>query len=216
MGCKLPPFAFWGPEELEHSVVEGECEEIARRGLGWMVTDYRSGEFITEGSVRFILRCGNYRRLGTGRGKLYAESLIILRDGQNVPGHFHPERTKDLMNRSGGRLCLRLYPCSGGLSDAAERVEVASDGQRRYLERDEKLVLLPGGSVTVAAGMGHELWAESGDVLVSEISIAGNMLADSTFIEAGEDVVPDIDEDETPRRLLICDYPGRFPDLTNG
>ena len=40
-GYVLPPFAYWTPDEMK-AAAHGE---IARRGMGWDITDYGQGKF---------------------------------------------------------------------------------------------------------------------------------------------------------------------------
>ena len=212
----LPPFAFWAPERLIREVRDGDCEEIANRDLGWLVTDFGLDDFISEGMLSFSLRGGNPLRLGTGRGKLYAEKVIIQRKSQGTPYLRHIVRTKDIANRGGGKLCLSIYLCAeDGDLDREQVVPISVDGRRRRLAPGAKLSLAPGESVTLPPGAYHSYWAEEADVLAIEVALAGSELSDNYFHEQAC-LLPSIDEDEAPRRLLVCDYPTSFPELTRG
>ena len=72
----LPPFAAWTIEDWNG--VGLEAQEIALRGLGWDVTDFGSGDYGRCGLLLFTIRNGDPRDLELGRGKLYAEKLLVV------------------------------------------------------------------------------------------------------------------------------------------
>ena len=57
MNFKLPPFAFWSPEEW--AAKGHEFDEIRDNMLGWDITDFGSGDFNHTGLFLFTLRNGN-------------------------------------------------------------------------------------------------------------------------------------------------------------
>ena len=61
------------------------------------------------GLVLFTIRNGNPRNWETRTGKLYAEKIMLVEDGQITPMHFHWKKMEDIINRGGGQLALQLY-----------------------------------------------------------------------------------------------------------
>ena len=57
----------------------------------------------------FTLRMGDWRRLATGRGRLYAEKALLAEDGQRTPHHYHIVKTEDIVNRGGARFVVELF-----------------------------------------------------------------------------------------------------------
>lgn len=106
-GFRLPPFAYWTPESWRAR--GAEVREIAERRLGWDITDYGTGDFAKIGLFLFTLRNGDPAALTTGKGKAYAEKLLISDEKQVAPMHFHKVKTEDIINRGGGDLAIQLY-----------------------------------------------------------------------------------------------------------
>ncbi len=77
---KLPPFAFWTPEEWQDKGVEA-CE-IRDNQLGWDLTDYGEDSYGEMGLLLFTIRNGNY-----GRPKDYPKGYARCR--------FHSNHTTD-------------------------------------------------------------------------------------------------------------------------
>lgn len=124
-GHLLPPFAYWSPARLERE----NHAEIVARGLGWDITDYGLGDFATTGLFLFTTRNGRVADLRTGQGMLYAEKIMISRDGQITPMHRHRSKTEDIINRGGGRLVLELWASApDGTIDRGRPVELLADG----------------------------------------------------------------------------------------
>jgi D-lyxose ketol-isomerase len=158
------------------------------------------------GLFLFTLRNGNAANLATGRGKLYAEKIMISRRDQLSPMHRHDIKTEDIINRGGGRLVLELFMSdrSGGINREAE-VVVETDGIPRRLPAGGKLRLSPGESITLLAGVWHSFVAEEEDVLIGEVSTVNDDLTDNVF-EQPIGRFAEIDEDEEPLHLLVSDY----------
>ena len=85
MNIKLPPFAFWSPEEWAEK--GHEYDEIRDNLLGWDITDFGSGDFKNTGLFLFTLRNGNLA--DKKYTKPYAEKLLISDVNQVTPCHFH-------------------------------------------------------------------------------------------------------------------------------
>jgi D-lyxose ketol-isomerase len=86
-GFYLPPFAYWTPDDW--SKKGPEVSGIVDNMLGWDITDFGLGDFHQIGLFLFTLRNGNIRNSKTVPGKLYAEKIMIVEDGQVTPMHFH-------------------------------------------------------------------------------------------------------------------------------
>ena len=204
-GFHLPPFAHWTPDMFRAR--RAEVGGVVERGLGWDVTDFGRGRFESEGLVLFTVRNGRLSELRLGRGMLYAEKIIVLRIGQTCPMHRHNLKTEDIINRGGGTLALQLFMSeSRGGIDASQTVTVETDGRERSLPAGSTVRLEPGESITLRAGVWHAFWAEREDVLVGEVSTVNDDRTDNVFRDPiGR--FPEIEEDATPTRPLVIDYP---------
>jgi D-lyxose ketol-isomerase len=203
----LPPFAYWTPEEW--ATKGEEAREIADCMLGWDITDFGQGDYPRIGLFLFTLRNGRPENLRSGRGKTYAEKLLICDVDQITPFHFHWTKTEDIINRGGGRLAIQLYNSTGDEKLADTEVTVSIDGVHRSFPAGSTLHLSPGESITLPTGLYHTFWAVDGRVLVGEVSMVNDDNRDNRFLDPiGR--FPDIDEDEPPLYLLVGDYPRYF------
>ncbi len=101
----LPRFAHWSPAEWTAN--RQKAAEIFETNLGWDITDFGSGDFEKIGAVLFTIRNGVHDKPGVGSP--YAEKLILLKDGQYLPCHYHAVKTEDIINRGGARIFMKLY-----------------------------------------------------------------------------------------------------------
>ena len=202
MKFKLPPWAYWTPEEWKG---KGEsCREIVDNMLGWDLTDFGSGDFLKKGLILFTIRNGN-----PGKDKkIYAEKIMIVEERQETPMHFHWRKMEDIINRGGGNLVIELF-ASDDQEDFSDKVlEVKTDGVKRTVEPGGSVVLTPGESICLEQGMYHRFYGEEGKgkVLVGEVSAVNDDSIDNRFNpEVGR--FPEIEEDEAPVYLLASDYP---------
>src|ERR1700678_4086945 len=120
----LPPFAFWTPEQWRQAGPEADEARACR--LGWDVTDFCADRFEQFGNLLFTIRNG----LPSGQGKPYAEKLMLVREGQHVPLHFHFKKTEDIINRGRGVLTVELYNSTKGNGCGDSAVTVWCDGIR--------------------------------------------------------------------------------------
>jgi hypothetical protein len=201
MKFRLPPWAFWTPEEWKKH--GKECREIVENMLGWDITDFGSGDFSRRGLFLFTLRNGK-----PGRGpKPYAEKIMIVEENQETPYHFHWQKAEDIINRGGGNLVIELYGSAADGSFSEEPVTVRIDGIERRVESGGTVVLTPGESICLEPGMYHRFFGENGrgTVLVGEVSAVNDDTTDNRFYEElGR--FPDLVEDEEPLHLLVSDY----------
>jgi D-lyxose ketol-isomerase len=199
----LPPFAYWKPDEWADK--RATASEIVECGMGWDITDFGRGDYANCGLFLFTLRNGRLENLKVGQGKVYAEKVLIVGEGQVTPMHFHWIKTEDIINRGGGKLAVKLYNSTeeGGLADTP--ILVRLDGVERTLPAGEIVRLAPGESITLTPGLYHEFWGEEGRVLVGEVSSVNDDHTDNRFHESvGR--FPTIEEDEPPLYLLVGDY----------
>jgi len=201
---KLPPFAYWSPEEWKNK--GPEADEIRDCMLGWDVTDFGGGDFQKLGLVLFTIRNGH---LTDGRyPKTYAEKLLIVGEEQLCPMHFHWNKTEDIINRGGGNLVIELYNSTADDKLADSDVEVSLDGVRHVLKAGSTVTLTPGESICLPCRLYHKFWGEKGKgtVLVGEVSAVNDDNTDNCFLEpVGR--FPAIEEDEEPLYLLFTEYP---------
>jgi D-lyxose ketol-isomerase len=204
-GYRMPPFAYWSADEMRERV-SSDSTAILSGNLGWDITDFGSGDFAKTGLFLFTVRNGSAEDLKQGRGMLYAEKIMIVRDRQLTPMHHHVIKAEDIINRGGGELVLELFNVApDGSVDGESVVEVATDGRMRRLKAGEHLRLGVGESVTLLPHHWHAFWGEGGDVLVGEVSTVNDDNTDNIFRDpVGR--FADIEEDDQPLRLLVSDY----------
>ena len=186
---KLPPFCHFTPEDWKEK--GGEYDEIRDNMLGWDITDYGLGRFDEVGFSLITLRNGNLKM--DKYTKTYAEKLLYIKEGQMAPMHFHWNKMEDIINRGGGNVLIRVYNST-------------EDGQ--FADTGTQVKLQPGESITVYPYMYHDFELEpgTGPVLLGEVSMCNDDENDNRFYEPiGR--FPEIEEDETPYRLLCTEYP---------
>jgi D-lyxose ketol-isomerase len=202
-GFHLPPFAYWTPEDWQSK--GAEVEEIVTTHLGWDITDFGSGNFQQCGLFLFTLRNGKPSNWDTRSGKLYAEKIMVVEDGQITPMHFHWTKMEDIINRGGGKLVIQLFNATANEElDNINTLQVSIDSSRKTLTPGEIVSLAPGESITLAPYCYHAFWGE-GRVLVGEVSLINDDSSDNRFHQA-HGRYPDIIEDVPPLHLLCTDY----------
>lgn len=203
-GFELPPFCKWTPQEWESK--NHEYDEIRDNQLGWDITDYGLERFDEIGFSLITLRNGN---VNDGKyTKTYAEKLLLLKEGQMAPMHFHWNKMEDIINRGGGNVLITVYESDkdGGFADT--EVTVNCDGRQFTVPAGTQVRLTPGESITIYPYMYHDFHVEkgSGTVLLGEVSMCNDDNSDNRFYEPiGR--FPKIDEDESAYRLLCNEYP---------
>jgi len=204
MSFKFPPFAFWKPEEWKDK--GAEYNELRRNMLGWDITDFGSADFYRIGLLMFTIRNGNFN--DPGCVKPYAEKLLIVREEQVTPYHFHFRKMEDIINRGGGNLMVRVYNSGEQERFADTPVNVSTDGRNYTVPAGTTIRLTPGESITLPRGQYHSFWGEKGCgmALIGEVSTVNDDRVDNRFYDpVGR--FPDIEEDEPPQYLLGMDYP---------
>ena len=202
-GFRLPPFAFWSPEEWKAR--GGEYDEIRENQLGWDLTDFGSGDYEKTGLLLFTLRNGNIR--SPANKKNYAEKIMVGLPGQITPYHYHLGKMEDIIHRGGkGTFCIQLYASLGpNTLDEKGPVPVAVDGRNFTVPAGEVIRLSPGESITLFQGVFHQFWAEGSRLLMGEVSMVNDDHGDNYFLSAAGRF-PEITEDEKPIHLLAGDY----------
>lgn len=206
MNFKLPPFAFWTPEDWKDK--GKEYDEIRDNMLGWDITDFGYGDYKKIGLLMFTLRNGNFS--DKKYVKPYAEKLLIVEEEQITPFHFHWSKMEDIINRGGGNLIVQVYNSTEDEQFADTPVEIMVDGRHFQIEAGGTVRIMPGESITLPSGQYHKFWGEkgTGKILLGEVSKVNDDRVDNRFFEkTGR--FPEIEEDVLPLYLLSNEYPAK-------
>ncbi|MBE6724331.1 MAG: D-lyxose/D-mannose family sugar isomerase [Ruminococcaceae bacterium] len=198
---RLPPFCDipagkW--KTLGH-----EYDEIRERMLGWDITDFGSGDFKKTGLQLVTIRNG---KIGDPESKTYAEKIMLVREGQVTPLHFHWSKMEDIINRGGADLAVRVWLSDENEGLSEKDVPVTTDGITRIVPAGTVLRLKPGESITMQRYLYHSFWGEGGDVVVGEVSMVNDDAKDNRFYE-DQPRFSEIEEDEPAEVLLCNEYP---------
>ncbi|TDD70089.1 D-lyxose/D-mannose family sugar isomerase [Jiangella aurantiaca] len=199
-GMPLPGFAGWTRADWLAAALTPAARPALERGLGWDVTDFGRGEFDRVGLVLCTLRNGTPAERDAGAGQTYAEKFLVAQDGQETPMHLHRRKTEDIINRGGAALVVELRPESGD-GDVVTLV----DGFERAVSAGSRVLLEPGQSIQVPAGVYHRFWADGGVVLAGEVSAVNDDVDDNIFADPFPRY-PSLDEDAPARYLLVSEY----------
>lgn len=202
---KLPPFGLWTPEEWSHR--GNEADEIRENQLGWDLTDYGEDDFLSMGLLLFTIRNGNYKNRSK-YPKGYAEKIMIVKEDQVCPMHFHWKKREDIINRGGGNLVLELYLADKNEQLSDELFTVSVDGVHRQCKAGELITLTPGESICLEPFMYHRFFGEEGKgaVIVGEVSDVNDDDNDNRFLNPLKRF-PVIVEDVKAVHLLCNEYP---------
>lgn len=205
-GFEIPPFCKWTPKDWETK--GAEYDEIRECMLGWDITDYGLGDFDKVGFSLITIRNG-CRAMPDKYPKVYAEKLLLLKEGQYSPNHFHWFKTEDIINRGGGNVLIRVYNSLPDESiDYESNVTVHCDGRTFTVPAGSQVRLTPGESIHIQQYLYHDFTVEAGtgDVLLGEVSQCNDDNTDNRF-NPPVGRFPEIEEDEEPYRLLCNEYP---------
>lgn len=206
---KLPMFGYWTVDDWASHACE--TDNIRAIMLGWDVTDFGGGNFGATGATLFTLRNGCHD--DASRGTPYAEKLIILQHEteQEIPFHFHANKTEDIINRVGGVLTLELYnSMPGGDLDKTTGITVKMDGIIKTFPAGVIVEVEPGCSITLTPGIYHRFWAKKGcgDLIVGEVSSINDDRTDNHFLKEQKRFTQ-IEEDE-PAIWPLCNELYKF------
>jgi D-lyxose ketol-isomerase len=201
---RLPPFAYWTPEDWKSK--GHEADEIRDHALGWDVTDFGLNNFSRYGLTLFTLRNGNLN--DPNCQKKYCEKIMVVREHQVTPFHFHWTKMEDIINRMGGNLQMTIYNADQQEKLAESKVTISIDGVQQTFPAGTTVTLRPGQSITFSPKLYHTFWAEigKGKVLVGEVSLVNDDVKDNRFLDFSPRF-PKIIEDEPPQFLLCSEYP---------
>jgi D-lyxose ketol-isomerase len=202
-GVALPPFALW--READFRANSEAARLIAGRGVGWNVVEFKPGLFARQGLTLFTLRMGDFRELGAGRGRLYAEKAMVAEDGQRAPHHYHVVKTEDIVNRGGARFVVELFKVDQRGAPLKERFRALKDVSVVDLNPGDQVRLEPGESLTLEPFIAHAFWAEGGAAVAGEVSLANDDTTDNFFLPPLEPFAP-IEEDAPARYVTVRDH----------
>ncbi|MBE7048908.1 MAG: D-lyxose/D-mannose family sugar isomerase [Ruminococcaceae bacterium] len=200
----LPDFVLWTPDEWKNK--GEEVQEIKDNMLGWDITDFGNGDYNKVGLFLITLRNGNQKN-PEKYPKPYAEKLMIVKENQVTPMHYHWNKIEDIINVGGGNLVIKLYNSTKDNMLDDSDVVVSIDAVKHTFPAGTEIVLKPGQSVTLTQGLFHRFWGEAGKgtVIVREVSMCNDDANDNCFYDkAGR--FPEIEEDEKPMHLLCNEY----------
>ncbi len=206
-GFALPMFADWSADEWKER--RREAETIIRTMRGWDVTTFGRDDFSEMGAVLFTIRNG----LPDGTcGCPYAEKLIMMKEGQVLPNHYHLQKTEDIINRGGGVLVIRVWNSlpDGGV-DRDGDVRILTDGIERRVPAGTGVEILRGNSMTIYPGLYHLFSPKKGcgDLIIGEVSSVNDDRTDNYFEEARPRFIPV--EEDCPRTVILCNEYDTIP-----
>lgn len=199
----LPMFGYWDVDEFRRR--KDGIATIVSTMRGWDVTDFGEGDFSKAGAVLFTIRNG---LIGTDIGCPYAEKLILMREGQVLPMHFHYTKTEDIINRAGGVLSIQVYnSLPDGKIDYESDVDVWMDGVMSTVKAGCVIDIPTGCSMTVTRGLYHLFMCKPGygDVVIGEVSSVNDDNIDNHFAEDRPRFV-EIEEDAPLSIPLVNEY----------
>lgn len=204
-GLDYPKFAYFTEEDWKNLALQSE--EIIDNMLGWDVTDFGEGNYLSKGLTSFTFRNGNYNS-PEQYPKPYCEKMLIVEDGQELPFHFHWKKMEDIINRGGGVLEITLYNADEhDQLDKESSVTYVSDGQKFTVPAGTVVKLFPGSSITLTPRIYHQ-WKGvkgTGKIMLFEVSSTNDDKTDNRFLEDIPRLIA-IEEDDKPKYYLFSDY----------
>ena len=180
IGFALPPWARWSPAEwADHPRAAAYC---ARRQMGWDVTDFGTGDFARRGLVLLCMRNG---LVANDEERSYAEKLLVVREGQEAPYHFHRFKMEDIIVRGGGELIAQVFHTDENGAPLETEVEAQVDAEIVPVAARADLVLRHGQSISLPPGVAHRLTAVPGrgTVVLGEVSRVNDDFTDNVFFD---------------------------------
>ena len=99
----LPQWGYWFKDD--YSKQPTTSQYLKEHQMGWDVTDFGKGLFNQQGITLFCIRNGIQ---GNTEDKPYAEKLLFMQEGQEIPYHSHKVKLEDIINRGGGDLAIEF------------------------------------------------------------------------------------------------------------
>ena len=199
-GFALPMFADWSLQDWKEH--RQEADTIIKTMRGWDVTTFGHDDFNQIGAVLFTIRNG---LLDGSAGVPYAEKLIMMKEGQMLPNHYHAQKTEDIINRGGGVLVIRVYnSLPDGSVDRTGDVRIKMDGIESIVPAGTDVEVIRGNSMTIYPGLYHLFIAKTGcgDLLVGEVSSINDDHTDNYFEDSRPRFIPV--EEDVPVEIPLC------------
>ena len=176
----LPIWGYWTKKEYEENPKIRKY--LKEHQMGWVVTDFGKGMFKQQGITLFCIRNGIQ---GKNEDKPYAEKLLFMYEGQEIPYHSHKVKLEDIINRGGGDLALEFVEVDNNLKEINNDILVSVDGEDKTIKPHEPLILKRGQSVTVERNIYHKFYAAKGTgmVMAGEVSQVNDDNNDNYFLE---------------------------------
>ena len=176
----LPIWGYWTKKEYEENPKIRKY--LKEHQMGWDVTDFGKGMFKIQGITLFCIRNGIQ---GKNEDKPYAEKLLFMYEGQEIPYHSHKVKLEDIINRGGGDLALEFVEVDNNLQEFKNDILVSVDGEDKTIKPHEPLILKRGQSVTVERNIYHKFYAVKGTgmVMAGEVSQVNDDNNDNYFLE---------------------------------
>ena len=176
----LPQWGYWSKDDYSKQPVTSQY--LKEHQMGWDVTDFGKGVFNEQGITLFCIRNGIQ---GNINDKPYAEKLLFMQEGQEIPFHSHKIKLEDIINRGGGDLAIEFVEFDEKDQELSNKITVLVDGEKIRLDPHEPLILKRGQSVTVDRNIFHRFYAVkgSGMVMAGEVSQVNDDNNDNYFLE---------------------------------
>ena len=194
----LPKSGYWSKEDYNNN--PEMTKYLKDHQMGWDVTDFGKDNFKSQGITLFCIRNGIQSNFDD---KPYAEKLLFMQEGQEIPFHSHKIKLEDIINRGGGDLAIEFLEIDNNNKQLSKKITVLVDGEKIELDPHEPLILKKGQSVTVERNIFHRFYSVkgSGMVMAGEVSQVNDDNNDNYFLEqVGR--FSQIHEDEPPLHPL--------------
>ena len=103
----LPPQAFWTLSEWNKN--RDKATELAKRRIGWDLTDFGSGNYKRIGLLLYTLSNGIVGQNSEPVDQPFSNKLLIVGENQVTPLHHHRMKMEDIINLGGGNLLLKVF-----------------------------------------------------------------------------------------------------------
>jgi len=176
----LPVWGYWTKKDYDRNPKIKKY--LKEHQMGWDVTDFGKGMFELQGITLFCIRNGIQ---GKSEDKPYAEKLLFMDEGQEIPYHSHKIKLEDIINRGGGDLALEFLEVDNSMKELNNDISVLVDGEDKIIKPHQPLILKRGQSVTVERNIYHKFYAAKGTgmVMAGEVSQVNDDNNDNYFLE---------------------------------